>query len=440
MDPLTLRDASRGHLIRDRYFGRVSAGGPDVGWSSDPEVLVEQVKVMAAGMDVDDLRAVALSLLQAGSGPVGVPPPAARQSRRRPRQQELHTYRIRVDLAGARTPIWRLLDVSSDLMLDDLHVAIQTAFGWTDSHLHRFGVGEEIWDRDTEVYLCPFDVDEGDDEGVPEDQVRLDEVLADVGDSLLYVYDYGDNWQHAIRLEAISDRAAVSPLSVCVDGGRACPPEDCGGVHGYEEMLADAADPASDEHAEAVESLGFYGGETAFDPSQFDRDEADASLESALDPAVRAAYHSPKLGWLLRAVQGRGSGAAVLDVVRAARLDESVEVNVETAAAMTRRFTWLLSRVGDEGIKLTAAGYLPPVHVEAAMAELGMHEEWIGKGNREDLTLPVLEMREAAQQLGLLRKYRGRLLLTKQAQRLRGDPLALWWHIAGRMPRRRAQA
>ena len=53
-------------------------------------------------------------------------------------------------------------------MLDDLHVALQTAFGWTDSHLHRFGVGEEIWDRDTELYLCPFDVEEGDDEGVPE--------------------------------------------------------------------------------------------------------------------------------------------------------------------------------------------------------------------------------------------------------------------------------
>lgn len=157
-------------------------------------------------------------------------------------------------------------------------------------------------------------------------------------------------------------------------------------------------------------------------------------LESALNPAVRAAYHSQDLGGLLRAVQGHGSGAAFFSVVRAARFDQSVEVNAETAAAMTQRFTWLLSRVSDEGIKLTAAGYLPPLHVEAAMTQLAMHEEWIGKGNREDLTLPVLELREAAQQLELLRKYRGRLLLTKQAQRLRDDPLALWWHITGRLP------
>lgn len=58
--------------------------------------------------------------------------------------------------------------------------------------LHRFGLGEDIWDRDTELYLCRFDVEGGHDEGVPEEQVRLDEVLADVGDRLAYVYDYGD--------------------------------------------------------------------------------------------------------------------------------------------------------------------------------------------------------------------------------------------------------
>lgn len=94
----------------------------------------------------------------------------------------------------------------------------------------------------------------------------------------------------------------------------------------------------------------------------------------------------------------------------------------------------MLDRVGDDGIKLTAAGYLPPVHVEAAMSELGLDEEWIGKGNREDLTYPVLELRETTQSLGLLRKYRGRLLLTKQGQRLKDDTASLWWHIARRLP------
>jgi hypothetical protein len=109
-------------------------------------------------------------------------------------------------------------------------------------------------------------------------------------------------------------------------------------------------------------------------------------------------------------------------------------VEQDAAASMVQRFTWFLHRIGDEGIKLTAAGYLPPVHVLAAVDQLGMHEEWVGKGNREDMTLPMLELREATQHLGLVRKYRGRLLHTKQGQRLRNDPVALWWHIAAKLP------
>lgn len=125
----------------------------------------------------------------------------------------------------------------------------------------------------------------------------------------------------------------------------------------------------------------------------------------------------------------------LLEVLRQARLELRVEVEVEqdVAASMVQRLTWLLHRIGDEGIKLTAAGYLAP-HVLAAMDELGMHEEWIGKGNREDMTLPVLELRQATQKLGLVRKARGRLLLTKQGQRLRKDPVALWWHVAHKAP------
>jgi hypothetical protein len=101
---------------------------------------------------------------------------------------------------------------------------------------------------------------------------------------------------------------------------------------------------------------------------------------------------------------------------------------------MIRPYTWLLDRVGDDGITLTAAGYLPPVHVEAAMAELGMADQWIGKHNREIQTMPVLNLRESAQKMGLLRKHRGRLLLTTRGRRLRTDPVGLWWHVAERIP------
>ena len=407
---------------------------PGTPWSSDPATLIEQVKAMAGEMDAADLRAFMVKLMATGSAdarPFAQPEPP---NRRRPRRDEVRTYRIRVDITGATPPIWRRMEVGSDLMLDDLHIAIQTVLGWTDSHLHRFGLGLEIWDHGTEFYLCPFDADEGEDAGVPEDQVRLDEVLVDAGDTLLYVYDYGDNWGHKIRLEAVSDRPdGVTPV-VCIDGRRAGPPEDCGGVHGYEEMLSEAADPTSDEHADAVERMVHYFGGTDFDPSQFNLDDANAALEFALDRGIRAAYHSEKLGGLLLSVQGDRSGDVLIDVARTAQLDQTVEIDARTASTMMRRFTWLLQRVGDDGIKLTAAQYLPPVHVEAAMNELDMGDEWIGKGNREDMTFPVLSLREATQRLGLVRKYRGRLLLTKLGRRLRDDPVALWWHLAHRLP------
>ncbi|HZE18115.1 MAG TPA: hypothetical protein VE197_21810, partial [Mycobacterium sp.] len=117
-----------------------------------------------------------------------------------------------------------------------------------------------------------------------------------------------------------------------------------------------------------------------------------------------------------------------------ARLRDPVLIGVDTAAAAVRPYTWLLDRVGDDGIKLTQAGYLPPVHVEAAFTELKFDKVWIGAGNREDLTYPVLALRQSAQRIGLLRKQRGRLLATARGRALRADPVGLWWHIAERTP------
>jgi hypothetical protein len=91
----------------------------------------------------------------------------------------------------------------------DVHDVIQAAFGWTDSHLHRFGCGPEYSSHDTEYYLCPFEVEEG-ETGIPEDQVRLDEVLTEIGDTLFYAYDFGDDWQLTIRLEAVGCHEAAT--------------------------------------------------------------------------------------------------------------------------------------------------------------------------------------------------------------------------------------
>jgi hypothetical protein len=98
-----------------------------------------------------------------------------------------------------------------------------------------------------------------------------------------------------------------------------------------------------------------------------------------------------------------------------------------------------VDRVGP-GITLTGAGYLPPAHVAAAVTELGLAAEWPGAGNRESQTRPVLDLRESATRMGLLRKNRGQLLVTSRGQALAADPLALWWHLAERMPLRSADA
>ncbi len=162
-----------------------------------------------------------------------------------------------MDLRGTKPPVWRRLELGSHLFLDDVHDILQTAFGWTDSHLHRFASGGSGFDLESQLYLCPFDVEEGEDDGVPEEDVRLDEVLVEVGETLHYDYDYGDGWEHVVRLEAVLDRPADALPARCTGGRRAGPPEDCGGVWGYQDLVASGEiDGADFDVAEVDELLG----------------------------------------------------------------------------------------------------------------------------------------------------------------------------------------
>lgn len=126
-----------------------------------------------------------------------------------------------------------------------------------------------------------------------------------------------------------------------------------------------------------------------------------------------------------------------LRVIDQAELDHSAE-DEPTPEVVVAPYRWLLKRAGG-GVRLTQAGYLPPVLVTEAMVALGWQDDWIGKHNREDLTLPILELRESAQRFGLLRKSRGRLLVTKVGRSLVDDPQLLWWHLAARLPDGRSE-
>jgi hypothetical protein len=388
----------------------------------DEAELLKRFEAQLAGMGPADMRALMNSLVGDFGGVDRTGP-----SPRRERRADVVTYRVRVDLTGTKPPLWRRLELASDMHLDELHDVLQIAFGWTDSHLHRFSAGAE-------QYLCPFEVEEG-EEGTPENEVRLDEVLADSGDELLYAYDFGDDWDHTLQLEAVLPRDDAAPRATCTAGRRPGPPEDCGGVHGYE--LFDAAtDPTHPDHAAArAEIARIHGSDVdpeGYAPTPFAIDEINRELAGL--PAQSTAQLPEPLADLVRSMRDTGEQIRLRKVIDDAALDQPTVIDAETAARMVRPYAWMLDRVGDDGITLTGAGYLPPVHVEAAVAELGMADEWIGKHNREIQTMPVLHLRESAQKMGLLRKNRGKLLATTRGRKLRADPVGLWWHIAERMP------
>jgi hypothetical protein len=224
-------------------------------------------------------------------------------------------------------------------MLHEVHDVLQAAFGWTDSHLHRFARGLRYFHPDTEYYLCPFDVDEG-DEGVPEHEVRLDEVLVEPGGVLFYNYDFGDDWQHVIKLEAVLARDDTMPRAACTGGRRPGPAEDSGGIYGYELIVA-ATDPVHPEHSEAVAEYRRYYGEDAdpayYRPTSFDLDEINTVLcgfvGAGQEPRADLAAPLRDLVDAVRTVRG---ARTLRELMAAAGLDEPDGLPLHLAAQPDR--------------------------------------------------------------------------------------------------------
>ena len=207
--------------------------------------LLRRFESAISGAGLDDLRQLVGGLLPLGAPPVGGPARTPHRELRRSPFPEIRIFRVRVDLQRSRPRIWRRLTLRSDLTLDLVHRVLQTSFGWTDTHLWRFSIGGEPFSRSGEAFLCPWDVEEGeeDDAGSPAaSDVRLDEVVQEPADILFYVYDYGDSWELRLKLEDVSAASADPPAALVVGGRRAGPPEDCGGITdgaGLAEILED---------------------------------------------------------------------------------------------------------------------------------------------------------------------------------------------------------
>lgn len=157
-------------------------------------------------------------------------------------------YQLKITLKGIRPPIWRRLLIAGTVNLEDLHIAIQIVMGWTNSHLHEFAKGRER-------YGIP-DEDFPSDDMRAETDYRLDQVLKKAKDRLNYSYDFGDGWEHEVVLEKILPFDMDVVVPICVEGKRACPPEDVGGIPGYEMFLEAVSDPANPEYEEMLEWTG----------------------------------------------------------------------------------------------------------------------------------------------------------------------------------------
>jgi hypothetical protein len=164
---------------------------------------------------------------------------------------------LKIGLVDVEPPIWRRMLVAQDIRLPRLHDILQVVMGWTDSHLHQFSVGDVRFSApDDEFEPSPIDYT----------TIQLNQIAPRIGSTCVYEYDFGDGWEHLIEVEdGLPVESITDRVPRCVDGERACPPEDVGGPYGYANFLVALRDPHDPEH-EAWRTWAPDG----FDPAAFD--------------------------------------------------------------------------------------------------------------------------------------------------------------------------
>ena len=190
-------------------------------------------------------------------------------------KKQAQIWAIKLSLRGIKPEVWRRIELASTITLADLHQVIQTAMGWTNSHLHEFDLGDVRYGM---THVDGFD--DGLDDMQDEAGVRLDTVCQP-GGGFIYNYDFGDGWEHVVVIEKAIAIESGTRYPRCTAGRNACPPEDCGGPWGYADMLKTLAGKRNAERAELIEWLG---GE--FDPRDFDLAQANRMMSDYVDPSV----------------------------------------------------------------------------------------------------------------------------------------------------------
>ena len=172
---------------------------------------------------------------------------------------------FRIELQNILPSIWREVLVPSGYSFWDLHVAIQDSMGWLDCHLHAFHVQGPRSAALIEIGIPEVEIAPATNSVLAGWEVPLRSYLNEAGEAVIYEYDFGDSWEHRILLKEITPQEQDARYPICVGGERACPPEDCGGIWGYQSLLEAINDPLHEEHETRMNWLG-----TEFDPEHFD--------------------------------------------------------------------------------------------------------------------------------------------------------------------------
>ena len=167
---------------------------------------------------------------------------ASRKTTSIKKRKQKHAYQLLVRLVDSEPIIWRQISVPGNMTLADLDRIIQAAMGWTNSHLHLFTVDGHVYGMADDAWVDEMP-------NLPDDEFTLDEVLGTKVKSFLYEYDLGDGWQHQVDVQMvmIADEDRNS-WPMCLAGANACPPEDVGGLGGYEEFLEAVRDLSHEQH------------------------------------------------------------------------------------------------------------------------------------------------------------------------------------------------
>ncbi len=187
------------------------------------------------------------------------------------KDEDSKVYQLKITISGSNPTIWRRFLVDSEINLYKLHNIIQIVMGWTDSHLHHY--------RENNVFYGTPQPDPGWDfnskfKTVDERKYKINQILTRPKMKILYEYDFGDSWWHELVLEKILENDNKVKTPICLDGAMACPPEDCGGIGGYYNMLEIIKNPDDSEYKDMIDWL-----DDEFDPEKFDLEAINKKLK-----------------------------------------------------------------------------------------------------------------------------------------------------------------